>query len=130
MKSEGEGEAESSAGEDIETSSRVGGVDQSVWYIISVANAAELYQKKNWNCFGCGSSDHLMRDCSKDLSKTAWKVCLNAKEGMAKKGGWAPQKPVTTQQVVPDEAPWALEHLGKLPSWTQIHLLIGMDLKT
>ena len=42
-----EGKAESSAGEDIETSSRVGGADQSVGYIVHFANMVELYQKKN-----------------------------------------------------------------------------------
>ena len=57
-----------------------------------------------------------MRDCLKDLSKTMQKVSLNAKEEMTKKGGWAPQKPVATQQASPDEAPRARGHLRKLPS--------------
>ena len=69
MKAEGEEEAESSAGEDTETSSRVGGLDQSVGYIVCFANMIELYYKKNLNCFRCGSLDHLMEDCLKDLSK-------------------------------------------------------------
>ena len=43
--------------------------------------------------------------CLKDLSKTAQKVSLNAKEGMMKKGGWPPQKPVGTQLASQDEAP-------------------------
>ena len=43
----GEEEAESSAGEDMETSSRVGGADQSVGYIVHFANVVKLYQKKN-----------------------------------------------------------------------------------
>ena len=47
MKPDGEEEAESSAREDVETSSRVGGADQSVGYIVCFANAVELYQKKN-----------------------------------------------------------------------------------
>ena len=55
----------------------------------------------------CSSPDYLMRDCLKDLSKTAQKVTLNTKEGMTKKEGWAPQKPVVTQPASPDEAPWA-----------------------
>ena len=54
-----------------------GGADQSVGYIIHFANAVELYQKKNQNCFGCSSHDHLIKDCLKDLSKTTQKVCLN-----------------------------------------------------
>ena len=43
MKPEGEEEAKSSAGEDTETSSRVGGVDQSVGYIVHFASVVELY---------------------------------------------------------------------------------------
>ena len=38
-----------------------------------------------------------MSDCPKDISKSAWKVDLNTKEGMAKKGGEAPQKSVVAQ---------------------------------
>ena len=45
------------------------------------ANAIELYQKKNCKCFGCGSPDHLVKDCTKDLGKTVRKVGLNLKEG-------------------------------------------------
>ena len=67
-------------------------MDQSVGYIAHFANAVELYQRKNQNCFGCGSPDHLVKDGSKDLRKTAQKASLNAKEGMMKKGDWAPQK--------------------------------------
>ena len=52
-----------------------------VWF----ANAVELYQKKNCNCFGCGSPDHLVKDCPKDLGKSARKVGLNLKEGTAKR---------------------------------------------
>ena len=73
MKPEGEEESESSAGEDIEISSGVGGADQSVAYIVHFANVVKLYQKKNQNCFGCSSPDHLMRDCPKDLNKSAQK---------------------------------------------------------
>ena len=107
MKPEGEEEAESSAGEDAETSSGVGRGDQSVGYIVYFANAVKLYQKKNQNCFRCGSPDHLMRDCLKDLSKTAQIASLNAKEGMTKKRVQAPQKPVVTQAASLDEAPGA-----------------------
>ena len=118
VKPEEEEEVESSAGEDVETSSGVGGVDQSVGYIVHFPNAVELYQRENWNCFRCDSPDHLMKDCPKDLSKTAQKVSLNMKEGMIKKGGWAPQKPIVTQPVSPDETPRAWRHLKKFPSWT------------
>ena len=90
MKAEQEVGVESSAKEDAGTSSGVGGTDQSVGYIVHFANAVKLYQRKNPNCFRCGSSDHLMKDCPNDLSKTTQKTSLNAKEGMTWKGGWAP----------------------------------------
>ena len=85
----------------------VGEGDQSVGYIVCVANIVKLYQKKNQNCFGCGSPDHLVKECLKDLSNTTQKVSLNAKEGMMKKGGSAPQKPVVAQLASPDESPRA-----------------------
>ena len=47
VKEEEEEEAKSSAGEDAETSSGVGGVDQSVGYIVHFANVIKLYQRKN-----------------------------------------------------------------------------------
>ena len=130
VKPEKEEEAEYWTEEDTETSSGFGGGDQSVGYIIHFANAVELYHRKNLNCFRCGSSDHLVRDCSKDLSKTTRKVSLNAKEGMAKKGGWTPWKPVVAQVASLDEAPKVWRHLKKFPSWTPIHLISGVDLRT
>ena len=48
-----------------------------------------------------------MRDCLKDLSKTAQRVSLNVKEGMANKGGQTPQKPVGAELASPDEVPKA-----------------------
>ena len=88
-----------SAGEDVETSGRVGGMGQATEYIIHFAKAVELYQKKNRNYFVCGSPDHLIWDCPKDISKFAWKMYLNMKEGMARKGGQAPQKSAAAQQT-------------------------------
>ena len=70
MKAEEEEEDESSEGESQETWSGVGGADQSVGYIVHFANVVKLYQRKTQNCFRCGSHDHLMKDCPKDLSKT------------------------------------------------------------
>ena len=81
---EGEEEVESIEG-DLKTPSEIGRADQPLSYIVQYANAVELYQKKNWNCFGCGSTDHLVKDCPKGLSKVARKVSLNVKEGMMKK---------------------------------------------
>ena len=95
-KAEEEEEAKSLGGENPVTSSRAVGADQSVGYIVHFANAVKMYQRKNWNCFRCGSPDHLMKDCPKDLSKTAQKVSLNAKEWMTKKGGQTLQTPVVT----------------------------------
>ena len=105
MKAQEAEDAESSDEENPEISSGLCGADQSVGYIIHCANAVKLYKKKNQNCFGCGSPDHLMKDCPKDLSKTARKGSLNAKEGMMKKGGQTPQKPVFVQLKSPDKAP-------------------------
>ena len=64
-KPDGEKEAKPSAEEDMGMSSKVGGTDQLLGYIIWFANAVELYQKKNYNCFGCGSPDHLVKDLEK-----------------------------------------------------------------
>ena len=72
-KLEGEGEMELSADEDVEASGGVEETDQSIEYIICFAKAVELYQKKNKNCFGCGSPDHLVWDCPKDVSRSARK---------------------------------------------------------
>ena len=60
---------------------------------------SQAVSEEKWKLFGCGSPDHLIRDCLKDLSKTVQKVSLNVKEGMAEKGGQASQKPVVTQPV-------------------------------
>ena len=130
VKPEGEEEAESSAREDAKTSGGAGGTDQLVGYIVYFGNMVEIYQRKNWNCFRCGSPDHLVKDSLKDLSKTPQKVTLNVKEGTMKNGSWAPKKPVVTQLASLDEAPRAYRHLKRFPSWTPILLLRGVDLRT
>ena len=107
VKPEGEEETESSEGEDPDTLGEIGGADQPISYIVCFANAVKLYQKKNWNCFRCGSPDHLLKDCPKDLSKVSRNVSLNVKRGTMKKGGQTPQKPVVTQLASPDEVPRA-----------------------
>ena len=107
VKLEGEEEAEYSEGEDQETPTEIGGADQPISYNVHFTNAVKLYQKKNWNCFGCYSPDHLVKDCAKDLSKFTRKVSLNAKEGTRKKGGQTPQKPVVTQLASLDKTPIA-----------------------
>ena len=104
-KPDGEKEAETSAEEDAGTLGKVGNADPSLGYIMWLANKVELSQKKNYNCFGCGSPDNLVKDCSKELGKTTRKLGLNLKEGMAKKGGWFSQKSVTIQQTTPGDAP-------------------------
>ena len=72
---------EPSADEDLEASGGVEETDQTIKYIICFAKAVELYQKRK-NCFGCGRSDHLIKDFLKDVSESSWKVYLNTKEGM------------------------------------------------
>ena len=42
-------------------------------------------KKKNWNCFRCGSPDHLVMDCPKDLGKVTRKVSLNPKRGQQRR---------------------------------------------
>ena len=103
---EGE-EADSSDGEDPETSSGVGGADQLVGYIICFASMVNCMRGNNLNCFGCGSSDHLVKDCLRDLSKITQKASLNVKEGKMKKGDQAPLKPVVAQLASLVEAPRA-----------------------
>ena len=88
---------ESLADKEVKLTGRVGGTDQLKEYIIYFAKAVKLYQQKNRSCFRYGSPEHLLLDCLKVISKSAWKVDLNTKEGMAKKGGQAPQKSAATQ---------------------------------
>ena len=129
-KPDGEKETESSAEEDMGMLGEVGNVYPSLGYIAWFANMIELHQKKNCNCFRYGSPDHLVKDCPKELGKTARKVGLNLKEGMVKNGGCSSQKLVATQQVTLGDAPQAYQHLRKLPSWSQTHSHIGVGLKT
>ena len=75
-------EAETSAEEDTGMTGEVGNVDPSLGYIMQFANMVKLYQKKNHNCFWCGSPDHLVDDCPKELGKIARKMGLNLKEGI------------------------------------------------
>ena len=70
-------------------------------------NMVELYQKRKCNCFGCGSPVHPVKDCPKEMGKTARKVGLNLKEGMAKKGAQSSQKLVATQEATLGDAPHA-----------------------
>ena len=129
-KPEREGETEPSADEDVEVPGRIGEMDQSIECIVCFVKAVKLYQKKNRNCFGCRSPEHLIWDCPEDSSRSAWKVYLNTKEEMAEKGGPAPQKSAAAQWMSPDDTPKAYEHLKRLPSWAQTHLLTDVDLKT
>ena len=91
-KQEGKGEMEPSADKEVKVSDGEGGTYQPMEYIVSFTKAVKLYQQKNRSWFGCGSPNHIMWDCLKDISKSAWKVDLNTKEGTAKKGGQTPQK--------------------------------------
>ena len=44
----------------VEVPGKVKEADQPTEYITSLAKAVELYQKKNRNCFRCGSLDHFI----------------------------------------------------------------------
>ena len=57
---EEEEETEPSADEEVEALGKVKEVDQSLEYITHFGKAVYLYQKKNKNCFGCRSPDHLI----------------------------------------------------------------------
>ena len=72
-------EAKSSAEEDMGMSGQVCNMDLSLGYITWFTYAVELYPKKKCNCFGCGSLDHPVKDCPKDLGRTAREVGLNLK---------------------------------------------------
>ena len=95
IKPEREEDAESSAKEDAETLSGVGGADQSVGYIVCLANAVTLYQRKNLNCFACGSPDHLMKDCPKSEFK--------CKRGDGKEGSLGSSQTSSSSTDVPGE---------------------------
>ena len=82
---------------------KVGDVDPSLGFIMCFADVVELYQKWNCNCFGCGSTYHLVKDCPKEMGKTARMVGLNLKEGMMKKGGQSSQKVVAMQEATPGD---------------------------
>ena len=103
----GEWETEPSTDEEVKMPGGAGGTDLPIVYIVYFVKAVKLYQQKIRSYFRCRSPNHLMLDCLKDISKSAWKADFNTKEGMAKKGGWAPQNPAATEQTFPDETPWA-----------------------
>ena len=105
-KQEGEGETEPLADEEVEVSGRASGIDR-LWSISFTLPRQSIYTNRKKVCFWCGSPDHLRWDCPTDISKSAWKADLNAKERMTKKGGQAPQKPAATQWRSPDETPQA-----------------------
>ena len=127
---EGEEETESSADEEVETLGEVKEVDQPIENIADFAKAVELYQKENKNCFRCGSPDHFIQDCLKDVSRPTQKVYLNMKEGMAKKRGWAPHKLAAPQRASLAKMPQAWGHHERFASWTETHSLIAVGLKT
>ena len=85
-KPNGEKETISSAEEDVGMTGQVGNVDPLLGYITWFTNVEELYQKKNCNCFRCGSPDCLVKDCLEKIGKTARKVGLNMKRGDGEEG--------------------------------------------
>ena len=104
VKQEKEGDTEPSADEEVEASGTVEGINQHMEYIISFIKAVELHQQKNRSCFGCKSPDTSCGIAQKTLANLHGKL-IETLEGIAKKGGWAPQKPAATQQTCPGETP-------------------------
>ena len=104
-KPDGEKEAESSAEKDAGMTGKVGDVDPSLGFIVQFENVVELYQKRNCICFGCGSHEHLVKDCLKEMGKTSRKVGLNLKDGMIKKGDLSSQTSVAMQEATLGNAP-------------------------
>ena len=98
-----EGETEPLADEEVKALGRMEETGQPMEYIVCFAKAVKLYQQKKRSCFRCRGPNHLMWDCPKDISKSAWEVDINTKEGIEKKGGLAPQKSAVTQQSSPEE---------------------------
>ena len=78
---------ESPAEEDAGMTGEIGDVNPLLGYIVQFTNAEELYQIENHSCFRCGSPDHLVKDCLKELGKATRKVGLNSKVRTPKKGG-------------------------------------------
>ena len=80
-KQKGEGEMEPSPDKEVKASGGVEGTYQPMEYIVHFVKVVKLYQQKNRSCFRCSSPKHLVQDCLKDISKSAWKADLNTKEG-------------------------------------------------
>ena len=60
---------ESPAEEDAGMTGEIGDGNPLLGYIVQFADAVELYQEKNCNCFRFGSPNHLVKDCPKELGK-------------------------------------------------------------
>ena len=58
VEQEGEEETKPSADEKVEALGKVEEADQSIEYMAPFAKVAELYQKKNKNCFWCKTPYH------------------------------------------------------------------------
>ena len=101
-----EKETESSAEEDAGMIGKVSDLNPLLGFVVQFANVVELYQKRELQLlWGVGSLDHPVKDCLREMWKTARKVGLNLKEGTVKKGGWSSQKVVATQEATPGDAP-------------------------
>ena len=103
-KPSGEKKAKSCAEEDVGMTGEVCIVDPLLGFITWFTNVVELYQKRNHNCYGCDSPDHLVKDCPKEMGKTTRMVGLNLKKGMAKKRDWSSEKLVATQDAILGDA--------------------------
>ena len=125
VKPEGEEEAESSDGEDPETLIGIGGADQPVGYIVRFANVVKLYQEINWNCLGC-SSERLSEGSQQDCLKSEFKH----ERGDGKEGRLSPSETSSCSTSIPSQGIQGLKMFQKSPSWAQMNLISGTDLRT
>ena len=65
---------------------KVSDVDPSLCFITWFANVVELYQKGNCNIIGCGSPDHLAKDCWKEVGNTSREGRFKLERGDGKEG--------------------------------------------
>ena len=115
VKEEGEGEIDPSADEDVKVSSREEETDQTIEYIVDFGKVVELYQKKNKSCFGCGSPDHLIWNCSKDISKSAHSSVFKYERGNSKEGMPNPSEAGCHSSAIPRWDSMSIRILQKTP---------------
>ena len=91
-------------------------------YIIHFAKAVQLYQQKNRSSFGCGSPNHLMWDCSKDLSKSARKDGFKHQKRDGKERRLGPSEASCCSVSIPRRDPLNINTSWKTPFLNPDHL--------